>query len=384
MTTKWIIALTTAGLLACGRSRSPDASGELRIALDTSRGAREARIVVTGLSRAETDTLRAAAFTSEAWHRLWKIPVAGGDTTPVAGPYAITDKGLQFTPAFPLDPGRAYAIRLDPAQLPRPRVGTIVLTTVALAAKPPTPPTSVLGILPSADTFPENQLRLYIRFSAPMSRAAGLGFIKLLDADGREVRDAFLPLDADFWNADRTRYTVFFDPGRVKRGILPNEQMGRALHAGRAYAIEIDPKWRDAEGQPLAAPFRRAFRAGPADEAPIALAAWRVRAPAVGSRDALVASFPEPLDHGLLERALGVETAAGASVDGDVTIVPGEREWRFTPRAAWRAGPYRLVILSILEDAAGNRVGRAFEVDMFERVDSGTAAERFSLPFTVR
>src|SRR6185436_17263634 len=115
-------------------------------------------------------------------------------------------------------------------------------------------------------TLPENQLRLYVEFSAPMSNGGGIGFIRLLDADGREVRNAFLPLDADFWNREHTRYTLFLDPGRVKRGILPNEQMGRALRAGRVYSIAIDSTWRDAEGQPLAAPYRRSFHVGPPDD----------------------------------------------------------------------------------------------------------------------
>lgn len=62
----------------------------------------------------------------------------------------------------------------------------------------------------------------------------------------------------------------------------------------------------------------------------------------------------------------------------------GEREWRFVPREPWRAGDYHLVVLSILEDVAGNRVGRAFEVDMFDRVDSTVVPERTTRPFTVR
>jgi hypothetical protein len=146
----------------------------------------------------------------------------------------------------------------------------------------------------------------------------------------------------------------------------------------------LDPRWRDAEGQPLAAPYRQTFRVGPPDDTPITLAEWRIGAPKVGTRDALVVTFPEPLDHGLLERALGVESADGNAVTGDVAVARGEREWRFTPRTDWRGGAFRVVVLSILEDLAGNRVGRPFEVDNFERVDQTAAPERWTLPFTVR
>ena len=49
-----------------------------------------------------------------------------------------------------------------------------------------------------------------------MGLKGGIGYVRLLDEAGGEVRDPFLPLDAEFWNRDRTRFTVFFDPGRAE------------------------------------------------------------------------------------------------------------------------------------------------------------------------
>ena len=95
-------------------------------------------------------------------------------------------------------------------------------------------------------------------------------------------------------------------------------------------------------------------------------------------------TFPAPLDHGLLSRALGVRTAAGDVIAGAVTLARDEREWRFTPDLPWRAGAYRLLVLSILEDPAGNRLDGPFEVDVFERVDSASSAAERTLPFVVR
>ena len=111
-------------------------------------------------------------------------------------------------------------------------------------------------MLPTVDTLPENLLRVYLEFSAPMAREHGRDFLKLLDEKGQEVTDAFLALDVDFWSPDGRRYTVFFDPGRVKRGILPNDLFGRALVPGHRFTIAVDPRWRDANGQPLASPFQ--------------------------------------------------------------------------------------------------------------------------------
>ena len=95
-------------------------------------------------------------------------------------------------------------------------------------------------------------------------------------------------------------------------------------------------------------------------------------------------TFPEPLDHGLLLRALGVVTTSGAAVEGQTNIESAETRWTFTPNASWKAGSYRLRVLSILEDLAGNRIGRAFEVDQFERADRQPEPEEILIPFDIR
>ena len=82
---------------------------------------------------------------------------------------------------------------------------------------------------------------------------------------------------------------------------------------------------------------------------------------AAGTRDGLTVTFPEPLDHALLQRAISV-SGAGGPVAGNVGIGGGETRWTFVPRDSWSAGAYALVVLPILEDLAGNRIGRAFEV----------------------
>src|SRR5262249_19703339 len=178
------------------------------------------------------------------------------------------------------------------------------LTTTVSRPKIDISSTTVVDrIYPTVDVVPENQLRLYVHFSGPMGSRGGLEYVRLLDQDGHEVKGAFLPVDAEFWNGDHTRFTLFFDPGRVKRGILPNEQMGRPLKAGRRYTIVVSPDWPDAQGAPLKAEFRRTFRAGPADTRPVDPAGWKVQPPQAGTKEPLVVTFPEPLDQGLLMRA---------------------------------------------------------------------------------
>ena len=43
-----------------------------------------------------------------------------------------------------------------------------------------------------------------------------------------------------------------------------------------------------------------------------------------------------------------------------------------------------LLALDILEDLAGNQIGRAFEVDNFDTVDKSPNPQTIKLPFTIR
>ena len=365
---------------ACG-----EAAGPLSVSLLPPTSTSPALIRVGGLSSAELSSLRGARFDNDAWAQLLRVTVDGApaDGPPISGRFTITSTALEFTPSYAFDPGRGYVASFDPARLPTPRAASVVRSVIRLPGATFTPTTTVVRMLPTADTLPENLLRVYLEFSAPMARDHGRDFLKLADEKGQEVKDAFLALDVDFWSPDGRRYTVFFDPGRVKRGILPNDLFGRALVPGHRFTIVVDPRWRDANGQPLASAFQHTFAVGPVDMTPLRLEDWRIQAPAAGTRDPVVVTFPKPLDHGLLQRALGVSSGATA-LDGDIAIGAGETEWRFTPRVAWSARRYDLVVLSILEDPMGNKIGRPFDVDSFTQVDKSPVPERTTLPFVVK
>lgn len=369
-------------LAACGREPAAHTPATLAMLLDTSRGPTAPRIVVVGVDSENLRVLERIPRTNDDWARLLHVSVVGSDAS-IAGHYSATDGMVVFEPAFPFDRGQAYSLRFDPRALPTPRSDTAIAMVTGLPRDRNVAATSIVRVVPSADTLPENALRLYIEFSSPMSKQPGVEFVHPIDDGGNEVKNAFLPLGADFWNSTHTRYTVFFDPRSVKRGIKPNEQTGHALQAGRAYALRIDSTWKDAKGLPLAHSFRREFVVGPALLAPITLTDWKVGAPKSGSREPLVVAFPRPLDHGLLQQAIGVRTKSGERIQGSIELGPKEAEWRFTPTAPWKRGDYELVVLSSLEDVSGNRIGRPFQVDEFKPVATPPATGEQKLPFRV-
>jgi hypothetical protein len=182
-----------------------------------------------------------------------------------------------------------------------------------------------------------------------------------------------------------TRFTLFFDPGRLKQGLVPRLEMGPALESGRTYALIIDAAWQDEHHQPLAAVFTKRFRTRPLDTRQPDPARWQLTLPPAVTLNPLVVRFDEPLDHAMLQRVITVHSADATPLAGAIAITGHEQQWSFTPRNPWHPGTYRLRIESTLEDAAGNSIGRPFEVNLQQSPSTATTAPAVvEVPFTIR
>ena len=278
--------------------------------------------------------------------------------------------GTLFTPRFPLQPGR-YRVEVAGAENQ-----TLYFEVRAASAKAPT---TIDAVYPSSDALPENQLKIYVHFSAPMRRGESYQHIRLLDDQGRVVANPFLELDEELWDAEQRRFTLLFDPGRVKRDLVPNVENGAPLKVGQRYTLVIDHEWRDGNGAPLQREYRKSFRVIAADRSAPDPKAWRLLPPRIGT--SLMVEFPEPMDRGLLQRTLSVYRGQQHIV-GEVLIDNQEQRWRFTPDEPWRAGEYRLLIDTSLEDLAGNRIGRLFDVDTRATHDEANRSMRPTVELT--
>lgn len=349
-------------LSGCGGAPTPS--------IETVGSPKPTAIEIRGLPTADLRRLAGASLSERDWQAFFRVAVGSTSQPGMAGDYRVDGAVLRFTPMFGFDAGRAFSVTFHPAKIPGADTSegwrqTPLTMIVGIAAEPKTPSTTVRQVYPSGATIPENTLRLYIEFSAPMGRGDALPHIRLMDESGAEVVDPFLPVEAEFWSPDRTRFTLFFDPGRVKRGIKPNRDLGRALIAGRRYALVLDSTWVDGSGAPLKEGMLRTFTAAAPVEQALDPKAWTIVSPAPGGRDPLIVTFPWALDHGLLDRSLTVHGPVGP-VAGEARIESHETRWQFVPAESWHAGVHVLEVAPHLEDPAGNRLGRAFEV--MERV----------------
>jgi hypothetical protein len=240
------------------------------------------------------------------------------------------------------------------------------------------PTTVVAQIFPSADLLPENLLKFYVHFSAPMSRGHIYEHIHLTDERGKDIELPFLEIDEELWDPAMKRLTLFIDPGRIKRGVQPLEEVGPALEEGKRFTLMIDPGWVDGSGNPLKAGFRKTFRVGAPDREPPDPAQWKIAAPAAGTRKPLRITFPKPMDHALALRMIRVP-----NVDGRAALEDQERVWLFTPSKEWQAGRHKVQVQTTIEDLAGNNIGKPFEVDLFESVQPKITNAIVELPFAI-
>ena len=299
-----------------------------------------------------------------------------GDVPPLAGKSVVENGSLVFRPAYPLAPGVRYRAVFTP------RNGAAIEKIFDGPARRITPAARVERVYPSANVLPSNQLRLYIYFSAPMSRGEAEQRIHVLDADGKVLRGVFLP-GQELWDPNNQRLTMTFDPGRIKRDLTSNRAMGPPIADGKRYTLVIDREWRDANGVAMTGTFRKAFRGGPAVRQPPDPMSWKVAAPAVGTREPLVISFGRSMNVTLLQRMLKVAGPRG-DVPGTVDILRDESAWRFTPQQPWTAGDYRLVVDNGLEDLAGNKIGQLFDIDVFDKVTERITSTTTTLPLQIR
>jgi hypothetical protein len=299
-----------------------------------------------------------------------------GDVPPLAGTTAVEKGAVVFRPAFPIAPGVRYRVVFTAPN------GTTSERTFDGPTRATTPVARVERVYPSADVLPSNQLRVYIYFSAPMSRGEAEQRIHVLDERGQILRGVFLP-GQELWDPSNRRLTMTFDPGRIKRDLTSNRAMGPPIAEGKKYTLVIDREWRDSNGVPLVESFRKPFRGGPAVRQPPDPKTWRITAPSAGSRAPLVVDFGRAMNVTLLQRMLTVAGSKGG-VAGTIDVGRNETEWRFTPQQAWVTGSYRLVVDMALEDLAGNKIGQPFDIDVFDNVTERITTSSTSIPFEIR
>lgn len=286
---------------------------------------------------------------------------ACADLPDVVGRYEILEGGLRFIPHFPFESAVRYCARFDPRSLWRATRSDVLTLEFSLPDRKACEPAAVCGVFPSAEALPENLLRFYVCFSHSMQRGRAEQQVRLLGADGRPVPDVLYRPPIELWDRSMRCLTVLLDPGRLKRWVGPNRELGPPLQVGQRYALAIGPEMIDASGRALRRHFYKPFVAAEAVREPVAVAHWKVLPPVAKSRQPLAILFPRQLDWAMLWRAIAVVPEDGPPIPGRVSLDHGERRWCFAPERPWAAGSYVIRVASYLEDVCGNSIRSAFD-----------------------
>jgi hypothetical protein len=299
----------------------------------------------------------------------------------VFGRHQVLEDGVRFAPHFPFERGLSYRASFDPRPLGHPRLSEALSLEFLLPKEQNASSTAVTHIFPSGDRLPENLLRFYVCFSNSMQRGRAEAEISLLGPDGEPTEDALYRAPAELWDRGMQCLTVLLDPGRLKRGVGPNRELGPPLKSGQVYTLAIGAGMTDTFGSQLCETAYKRFRVTDAVREPIALEQWEIVPPATNSRQPLVIKFPRSLDWALLSQMITISSTCQQSIGGQIAIDQCERRWSFTPASPWTAGPHHVRVASGLEDVCGNSVVAAFDRPLRSGCDPAHELASRSIPF---
>ena len=279
-----------------------------------------------------------------------------------------------FSPKFPFRPGKTYNL-ITPENVHH----SFQIPSLSQNEAP-----QIEVVYPTTDSLPRNLLKLYLHFNTKMGMGRSDFFISLIDENGDTIPNPFVQLNPELWNESRNRLTLWFDPGRIKRGLGPNEFHGSIFQTGKKYQLIIDQSWQNANGVPLVNTFSKTIYIIEDDRTQPNPRNWKIELPELNTRGPLCIHFNEPFDYHLLHKFIKIiHDQSYQFVNGTIEVSNNERLWKFTPNQKWVEGSYAIRINTFLEDLAGNNFVRLFDTDLFEENRDSFEEEFMDLLFAL-
>lgn len=268
----------------------------------------------------------------------------------IIGSSSSLDGMIHFSPLIDLTYRQTYFIfKLDK-----------IIDSVYVPVPPGISPPELKAIYPSADTLPQNLLKMYFVFTKPMAEGAWHAIDLITVTQQGDTLLPFLDLQPELWNEDRTRLTLWLDPGRIKSGLIPNLELGLPLNPG-SHLITVSDEWADEYGLTLSHTFSKTIYIIKKDSQKPDPKNWQIIRPAENTVEPLEVIFDEPLDYVLASEGIIIYGEAGKVIAGSFYISEGEKSGVFLPEGKWQDQIYRIRLDAIIEDCCGNNLNRLFE-----------------------
>ena len=300
---------------------------------------------------AEGITLRQSTFSDRFEPLELKVFLdKPGNETAILGEVIERDS-IYFKPLIPLTPGKTYLLTYKGNLISQFTIPEELDKSV-----------SVVNLFPTQDTVPFNLLKMHLQFSEPMGIEHSDKYVEVRNEKGDSIASVFLSLNPELWNEDRTMITLWLDPGRIKRGLIPNETLGAPLEQNKSYTIVIHPGWKARSNSVLKELYTKTFFVSDRDSISPSLQSWSLIIPKAETKDPMEINFKESLDFILIQEAISISYGE-LEIQGQIDVIPEEKGIVFHPESNWRVGEYIIQVESRLEDLAGNNLNRLFETD---------------------
>jgi hypothetical protein len=298
-----------------------------------------------------------------------------GERGPILGKFEVVDNQRIFKPLIPFTRGLSYEVMSKGKE--------IAQIHVPLPKGEEAIP-KLTSIFPSKDTVPENLLKIYLNFSQPMKEGVALNYLALLNSDNDTVQGVFLDLQPELWNESKTQLTVWLDPGRIKRDLIPNLEMGAPLESFKDYQLVVSKGWKGQNGTAIASISTKSLTVNDRDSISPNPDNWIIKTPTINSKEGLQIDFLESLDYSLLHEVFKLKNEDGQEIPGTWKVGPGEKSITFLPTDNWEAGNYTIQIESRLEDLAGNNLNRLFETDLENKNEKTSEKSSWTLNYSIQ
>jgi len=283
----------------------------------------------------------------------------GENNTPIAiqGIHTVEGEYLVFLPYFPFEKGMTYVVKAKYAD----NDSGYSFQSFQVGKKQPVDSAKVVNIYPSGSQLPENLLRFYIYFKTPMKKGEAVEHIHLVDAEGNLDNQAFMEFKQELWSPDGKRLTLLFDPGRIKRGVSTNLELGPALLEGNQYQLVISGAWQDVYGQELSINTTKEFAVTKAYRQYIKVDELEIQNPDADSKGILSIQFDRIIDHALVQSMIQIKDENEKVKAGYWQTSEDEKMVQFIPENPWQKGTYQIIMDSRLEDVAGNNLNNLLD-----------------------
>ena len=216
---------------------------------------------------------------------------------------------------------------------------------------------------------------MYFEFDSPMQQLQpSLDFIKVFNLTKGGQVDIFLSLENELWNREKTRLTLWLDPGRIKKDLIPNQEKGIPIEKGNQYELIVERHFSGgAYGADLGKHYVKRFYVSDRDKESPNVSQWKLTKPKSNSKEGLGIEFDEFLDVILVNESISIVGENEEVFSGGFVTSKKGNNTLFIPENTWKKGVYKLVVDSKLEDLAGNNLNRLFDVDLENRGEVNTS-----------